>query len=244
MIEWLDKLPTATRKVLIHINNTNPILDEDSEQRATLRAHRIEVSLRRHGTYAYDAKLAMMNDTRPRWSAEEFEAKLRDKGTSYHIYHPFHVMMAEGKLTQKQIAGLGRQPLLLPDRDPGEGRGDPVQLPGPRDPPRVDPAHPRPRRLRDRRPQGSRRHRGLDTPGRGRRPHARRCDLAALSRAGRAFRGRRLRQLRAPPALAGSDRIEPDRAVRAAHPPAAHRHLAGEISVGQDRGHCSTSATA
>lgn len=39
------------------------------------------------------------------WSAEEFEAKLREKGTSYHIYHPFHVMMAEGKLTQKQLQG-------------------------------------------------------------------------------------------------------------------------------------------
>lgn len=49
--------------------------------------------------------LAMLNDTRPRWSTEEFEAKLRDKGTSYHIYHPFHVMMAEGKLTQKQLQG-------------------------------------------------------------------------------------------------------------------------------------------
>ncbi|MBK6972907.1 MAG: pyrroloquinoline quinone biosynthesis protein PqqB [Candidatus Methylophosphatis roskildensis] len=44
MIEWLDKLPTATRKVLIHINNTNPILDEDSEQRAILRTHGIEVA--------------------------------------------------------------------------------------------------------------------------------------------------------------------------------------------------------
>ena len=32
------------RKVLIHINNTNPILDEDSPQRARLAAHRIEVS--------------------------------------------------------------------------------------------------------------------------------------------------------------------------------------------------------
>ncbi len=31
MIEWLDKLPRATRRLLIHINNTNPILDEDSE---------------------------------------------------------------------------------------------------------------------------------------------------------------------------------------------------------------------
>jgi coenzyme PQQ biosynthesis protein B len=30
---WLDKLPATTRKVLIHINNTNPILDEDSRER-------------------------------------------------------------------------------------------------------------------------------------------------------------------------------------------------------------------
>ncbi|MBL8448659.1 MAG: pyrroloquinoline-quinone synthase PqqC [Dechloromonas sp.] len=49
--------------------------------------------------------LAMLNDTRAPWSPEEFEAKLRDKGTGYHIYHPFHVMMAEGKLTQKQLQG-------------------------------------------------------------------------------------------------------------------------------------------
>ncbi len=44
MIEWLDKLPATTRKILIHINNTNPILDEDSPQRAELAAHGIEVS--------------------------------------------------------------------------------------------------------------------------------------------------------------------------------------------------------
>lgn len=44
MIEWLDKLPTSTRKVLIHINNTNPILDEASPQRDVLRSHGIEVS--------------------------------------------------------------------------------------------------------------------------------------------------------------------------------------------------------
>lgn len=49
--------------------------------------------------------LAKMADTRPLWSADEFEQKLRDKGTSYHIYHPFHVMMAEGKLTKKQLQG-------------------------------------------------------------------------------------------------------------------------------------------
>ena len=49
--------------------------------------------------------LALMHDGRPAWPAAEFEAKLRGKGTSYHIYHPFHVMMAEGKLTRKQLQG-------------------------------------------------------------------------------------------------------------------------------------------
>ena len=43
MLEWLDELPASTRKVLIHINNTNPILDEDSTERALLAHHRIEV---------------------------------------------------------------------------------------------------------------------------------------------------------------------------------------------------------
>ena len=44
MVDWLDRLPTETRRVLIHINNTNPILVEDSPERATLAAHGVEVS--------------------------------------------------------------------------------------------------------------------------------------------------------------------------------------------------------
>lgn len=47
--------------------------------------------------------LATLNVTEPPLSREEFEARLREKGTSYHIHHPIHVMMAEGKLTQAQI---------------------------------------------------------------------------------------------------------------------------------------------
>ncbi|MDM8349938.1 pyrroloquinoline quinone biosynthesis protein PqqB [Pseudomonas sp. sp1636] len=43
MIEVLDGLP-AKRKILIHINNTNPILDVDSPQRAELKAHAIDVA--------------------------------------------------------------------------------------------------------------------------------------------------------------------------------------------------------
>ncbi len=44
MLEWLGRLPSATRKILIHVNNTNPILDEDSPQRAQLNERGIEVA--------------------------------------------------------------------------------------------------------------------------------------------------------------------------------------------------------
>jgi pyrroloquinoline quinone biosynthesis protein B len=43
MIEWMTKVPASTRRLLIHINNTNPILDEDSRERAQLTRERIEV---------------------------------------------------------------------------------------------------------------------------------------------------------------------------------------------------------
>jgi pyrroloquinoline quinone biosynthesis protein B len=43
MIEVLDGYPEA-RRVLIHINNTNPILREDSAERAVLNQHGIEVA--------------------------------------------------------------------------------------------------------------------------------------------------------------------------------------------------------
>lgn len=43
MIALLDE-QRASRKVLIHINNTNPILDEDSPERAKLTQHGIEVA--------------------------------------------------------------------------------------------------------------------------------------------------------------------------------------------------------
>jgi pyrroloquinoline quinone biosynthesis protein B len=42
MIEWLTRLPAGTRRMLIHINNTNPILDEDSDEHAALRRVNIE----------------------------------------------------------------------------------------------------------------------------------------------------------------------------------------------------------
>jgi pyrroloquinoline quinone biosynthesis protein B len=44
MLEWFAKLPHGTRKVLIHINNTNPILDENSQQAAELARRGVEVA--------------------------------------------------------------------------------------------------------------------------------------------------------------------------------------------------------
>jgi pyrroloquinoline quinone biosynthesis protein B len=49
LIELLDQLPELAgggkrRKILIHINNSNPILREDSAERAVLTAHGIEVA--------------------------------------------------------------------------------------------------------------------------------------------------------------------------------------------------------
>ena len=44
MLEWLDKLPETTRKILIHINNTNPILNEDGAERHVLAERGVEVA--------------------------------------------------------------------------------------------------------------------------------------------------------------------------------------------------------
>ncbi|MGA2190709.1 MAG: pyrroloquinoline quinone biosynthesis protein PqqB [Steroidobacteraceae bacterium] len=44
MLEWLDRLPAKTRKILIHINNTNPILDESSPEAAELARRGVEVA--------------------------------------------------------------------------------------------------------------------------------------------------------------------------------------------------------
>lgn len=43
MLEVLDRYPQA-RRILIHINNTNPILVDDGEERATVSRHGVEVA--------------------------------------------------------------------------------------------------------------------------------------------------------------------------------------------------------
>lgn len=55
------------------------------------------------------------------WSREEFEAKLREKGQGYHIYHPIHMLMYEGKLTKEQlqcwVANRYYYQIMIPQKD-------------------------------------------------------------------------------------------------------------------------------
>jgi pyrroloquinoline-quinone synthase len=39
------------------------------------------------------------------WTPAEFEARLRDQGSAYHIHHPFNQMLNQGRATPDQIRG-------------------------------------------------------------------------------------------------------------------------------------------
>jgi len=41
----------------------------------------------------------------PAWSREAFELQLRERGRSYHIHHPFNVMLNSGRATPEQVRG-------------------------------------------------------------------------------------------------------------------------------------------
>ena len=48
---------------------------------------------------------AIANDVSAPWSVKEFEARLRAKEKSYHIFHPFHIAMNSGQCTKEQVQG-------------------------------------------------------------------------------------------------------------------------------------------
>ena len=86
------------RRVLIHINNTNPILDEESPESREVRDAGWEI--------AYDGMSSNcdfdMRDTL--LSESEFIAGFHAIGEErYHHKHPFHLLMHEGKLTRGQL---------------------------------------------------------------------------------------------------------------------------------------------
>ena len=46
-----------------------------------------------------------MSNEQQAWTRAEFEAQLRGMEKYYHIHHPYHVLMYEGKLDREQIRG-------------------------------------------------------------------------------------------------------------------------------------------
>lgn len=48
---------------------------------------------------------AMADSETVPWTREQFKAQLEAKGRRYHIYHPYHVLMHEGRLERQQIRG-------------------------------------------------------------------------------------------------------------------------------------------
>ena len=47
----------------------------------------------------------LMDDNTPAWTRTEFEAQLRQRGRSYHIHHPYNLMLNGGGATPEQLRG-------------------------------------------------------------------------------------------------------------------------------------------
>lgn len=99
MMALLASLP-AKRKILIHINNTNPILNEQSPQRQAL-TQQDRSELGRDGNHPSGYRMLITDTPSP----QAFEEALRAKGAFYHIHHPYHIAMHNGDATREQIQG-------------------------------------------------------------------------------------------------------------------------------------------
>ena len=110
------------RRIFIHINNTNPVLFENSPERHEARGGWLGDRFRRDGGAAMSPTLTGSDAGRTRQTlltSDQLEAELRAIGAErYHNRHPFHRRLHGGKLDRGPGAGLGAQPLLLPDADP------------------------------------------------------------------------------------------------------------------------------
>ena len=85
----------AAHKWLVHVNNTNPLLDDDGAERAELRARGLEVA---HDGLEWRAMSALACAT------EAFVARLRDEGARrYHDEHPFHAPCTKASSSREQL---------------------------------------------------------------------------------------------------------------------------------------------
>ena len=166
-------------------------------------------------------------------SADAFVERLRSEGAQrYHNRHPFNVRMHAGRAHEGRAPALGRQPLLLPDANPHQGRDHRLEERGPRVPSRVDPAHRRPRRHEG----GGGRARRVARPRAGPRPRRGRGAIVPRRTAGGS---RRLRRVRRPRAHAASRRgggVVAHRALRAGHHAHPRRRVGAALPVGRRGG--------
>ena len=109
-------ISTCGSKIFIHINNSNPMLLEDSPERSEAEAAGLGSRLRRHGGAAV---------TRRRPSAHPGSARsraARRSAPSAITTGTRFIADARRQAQPRPDAGLGIEPLLLPEPDSGQGR--------------------------------------------------------------------------------------------------------------------------
>ena len=130
----LARVARAPRRVYTHINNTNPILAQDSPERAARRARRLGGRLRRPGDRAVTRRRARSRRRVRRAAPRRGRAALPRPP-------PVPRAHARGRALARAAPALGAEPLLLPDAHPHQGRAHPLEERRPGVPPRVDPPH-------------------------------------------------------------------------------------------------------
>jgi hypothetical protein len=90
------------RKIFLHINNTNPMLDEASAEYRQVRVRGLGDRGGWMGVQPVATETA--SQSAHLLSLEELRAQLQATGEErYHHKHPFHLLMHEGKLSRGQL---------------------------------------------------------------------------------------------------------------------------------------------
>ena len=192
------------RTIYIHMNNTNPILLDDSPERRI-------VAGQRHGGGRGRARgrgVERMTTTSPR--TDSFVEALRAHSQRYHDQHPFHLRMNAGRLSRRQLQGWVANRFYYQENIP---RKDAAIL---SNCPDLEVRRRWIRRIvdHDGTAAGRGRHRGVAAPRRGRRADPRGGPGPPAPGPRRAVRRRRLRDLRPDPAVGGGGGVVAHRAVR------------------------------
>ncbi len=115
------------RKIYVHINNSNPVLDDNSAERKASGGRGLGSRLRRNGGATMNEIARNVRPAatppQPPMPREEFDAAIHAIGPErYHDLHPFHHLLHGGKLNKGQVAAWALEPLLLSVGRAAQGR--------------------------------------------------------------------------------------------------------------------------